>query len=257
MPGFESVTPLVVVWIAAVILFAGFVQGALGLGFPMVATPLIAFTTDIHTAVIVVLLPCIACIVVTMWKAPGLTDALARFWMMPLAAFVGAALGTRLFVFYPGFPYTLLLAAVILIYLNLERFGRSDWPFVRRHTRTSGACFGIAAGLCEGTANIAAPPLIVYYLALGLTPAMLVQALNICFITGKATQFVTLATAGGVGATQWLVTAPLMVVSAAGALYGSQMRERIDALTYRRWLRRALLAIAIVLCVQFAWQQLK
>jgi uncharacterized membrane protein YfcA len=254
MPGFESVTPLVVVWIAVVILFGGFVQGALGLGFPMVATPLIAFATDIRTAVIVVLLPCIACIAVTMWKAPYLREALSRFWMMPLAAFVGAAIGTRLFVLYPTFPYTLLLAGVIVVYLNLERFGRSEWPFVIRHRRVCGMCFGLAAGVSEGTANIAAPPLVVYYLALGLSPAMLVQALNICFITGKTTQFATLATVGGVTATQWLVTVPLMAASAAGAAYGSRVRGRIDALTYRRWLRHALLAIAVVLCVQFAWQ---
>ena len=253
MPGFESVTPLLVFWIAVVILFAGFVQGALGLGFPMVATPLIAFATDIHTAVVIVLLPCIACIAVTMWKTPRLRETLRQFWMMPLWAFVGASVGTRLFILYPQFPYTLLLAAVILAYLNLERLGRTEWPLVRRHSRTAGMVFGITAGVCEGTANIAAPPLIVYYLALGLEPAMLVQALNICFLTGKTTQFFTLTSVGGVSATQWLVTVPLMAASAAGALYGIGIRNRIDALTYRSWLKRALLAIALVLFVQFAW----
>lgn len=255
MPGFESVTPLLALWIAVVILFAGFVQGALGLGFPMVATPMIAFSTDIQTAVVIVLLPCIACILVTMWKAPGLRDTLAKFWMMPLWAFVGALIGTRVFVLYPGFPYTLLLAAVILVYLNLERLGRTEWPLVKRHKALAGMLFGVAAGLSEGTANVAAPPLIVYYLALGLEPARLVQALNICFITGKTTQFFTLNALGGVTVTQWLVTMPLMAASAAGALYGSTIRNRIDALTYRRWLRGALLAIAIVLCAQYAWDR--
>jgi uncharacterized membrane protein YfcA len=256
MPGFEGLTPLCIAWIAAVIFFGGFVQGSLGLGFPLVATPLIAFATGIHTAVVIVLLPCIACVVLTMWKSPKLRETLAQFWMMPLWAFIGASIGTRLFVLYPAFPYTLLLAAVILIYLNLERLGRTEWPLVRRHERAAGAFFGIAAGLSEGTANIAAPPLIVYYLALGLTPAMLVQALNICFLTGKSTQFFTLATVGGVSATQWLSTVPLMAASAVGALYGVRVRDRIDAATYRRWLKAALLAIAFVLCAQFAWQHL-
>jgi uncharacterized membrane protein YfcA len=255
MPGFESVTPLLAVWIVVVILFAGFVQGALGLGFPLVATPLIAFSTDIHTAVVIVLLPCIACIVVTMWKAPGLRETLSQFWMMPLWAFVGALLGTRLFVAYPEFPYALLLAAVIFVYLNLERLGRAEWPLVKRHKALAGMVFGVAAGLSEGTANVAAPPLIVYYLALGLDPGLLVQALNICFITGKTTQFFTLAATGGVTATQWLVTLPLIAASATGTLYGSTIRNRIDALTYRRWLKHALLSIAVVLCVQFAWSE--
>ena len=80
---------------------------------------------------------------------------------------------------------------------------------------------------------------------------MLVQALNICFLTGKSTQFATLATAGGVPTAQWMATLPFAVVAAAGALYGVRVRSRIDAPTYRRWLVRALLAIALVLCAQY------
>src|SRR5215207_4187804 len=161
MAGFENLTPLVLVWIAAVIVLAGFVQGALGLGFPIVATPLIAMATDIRTAVIVVLLPCAATVMLVMARAPLLREALARFWGMPLAAVVGAAIGTRLFVAYPEFPYALLLAGMIVVYLNLERLGRAEWPFVQRHRVAFGMVFGTAAGVSEGTANVAAPPLVI------------------------------------------------------------------------------------------------
>ena len=254
MPGFENLTPLVICWIALVVVAAGFVQGALGLGFPIVATPLIAMTTDIRTAVIIVLLPCLATIVLTMCRAPLLREALRRFWPMPLWAFAGAAIGTRLFVAYPQFPYALLLAAVIIVYLNMERLGRTEWPPVQRHEHAFGFVFGLAAGVSEGTANVAAPPLVVYYLALGLQPAMMVQSLNIFFITGKTTQFATLAIAGGVTPAQWLSTTPLMIASAAGALYGVKVRASLDAAAYRKWLKRALFAIAIVLVVQYVYE---
>ena len=252
MPGFEQLTPLVLVWIAAVVVLAGFVQGALGMGFPIVATPLIAMTTDIRTAVIVVLLPCVGTIVLVVARAPLLREALARFWGMPVAALCGAALGTRLFVAYPEFPYALLLAGMIVVYLNLERLGRAESPFVRRHPFAFGTVAGVAAGVSEGTANVAAPPLIVYYLALGLEPAMLVQALNICFLVGKATQFATLATTAGIPPVQWLATLPLVVLALAGAFYGTKVRARLDAAAYRRWLKRALFAIAVLLCGQYA-----
>lgn len=253
MPGFETFSAGVVLWIVIVIAIAAWVQGALGLGFPIVATPLIALATDMKSAVVLVLLPCVAAIVANIVKGGPLKPVLADFWMMPVYALIGAVVGTRFFIAFPGFPFAMLLAIVLLIYLNLDRLGKTDWPVIRRHKAVFGALFGVIAGISEGTANAAAPPLIVYYLALGLTPVSLVQALNICFITGKATQFATLAASGGVSVAQWLVTLPLAVVSAISVLYGIRTRSRIAAATYRYWLRYALFAIALVLLGQYAY----
>ena len=257
MPGFETLTPMLVAWIVVVAALSGVVQGALGLGFPTLATPLIALVTDIRTAVIIVLLPCLATIVTGLARSGFLRETLREYWMMPFYMLAGAAAGTRIFIAFPEFPYALLLAALIVIYLNLERIGRSEWTLVRRHKGAFGALFGLAAGLSEGTANVAAPALVVYYLAIGVQPTLLAQALNICFLAGKSTQFVTLASAGGVGATQWLMTLPLAAVAAAGTVYGIRIRNRIDAATYRRWLRGALWVIAAILVGQYAWSVIR
>jgi uncharacterized membrane protein YfcA len=246
----EALTPALLAWVLAVMLVSGVVQGALGLGFPTIATPLIALVADIRTAVVMVLLPCIVTVLVSTIRSGFLRQALAEFWMMPLYMLIGASIGTHLFILYPDFPYALLLAGVILVYLNLDRIGGSDWKYVRQHKHAFGALFGVLAGMSEGTANVAAPPLIVYYLALNIAPAILVQALNICFLAGKSTQFAVLASAGGVSATEWAMTLPLAAVAAAGGWYGIRIRNRIDAPTYRRWLRWALFAIAVFLIAQ-------
>ena len=253
MPGFESLSVGVVIWLICVIALAGAVQGALGLGFPIVATPLIAAVTDMRTAVIVVLLPCLASIATNIVKSGSLRPVLAEFWAMPIYMILGAAVGTRVFIAFPQFPYTLLLAGMIFFYLNLERLGRTDWPLLRTHRGFFGMVFGVLAGAAEGTANIAAPPLVIYYLALGVTPAMLVQGLNICFFAGKTTQFATLATAGGVEVVQWLATLPLAVVSCVMSVFGIRIRNRIDAATYRTWLKRALFVMALLLLAQYAY----
>lgn len=254
LPGFETLTVPLLVWIAAVIFIGGVSQGALGIGFPTIATPLIALATDIRTAIIIVLLPCIAAVVATAVRGFPLRRVLAEFWMMPLYMMLGAAIGTRLFIAYPDFPYALLLAGVIIVYLNLGRFGRAEWPVVRRYKGFFGFFFGVLAGLSEGTANVAAPPLIVYYLAIAVEPAMLVQAMNICFFMGKTTQFATLATAGGIPAIQWVMTLPLVVLAAGGAVYGINIRNRIDAATYRQWLKGALFVMAVILIGQYLYE---
>jgi uncharacterized membrane protein YfcA len=253
MPGFESLSLTVIAWTIAVIALAGLIHGALGLGFPIVATPLIALATDMRTAIILILLPCMAAVVSSIIMGRGLRAVLVEFWPMPIYMFVGASLGTRLFIAYPEAPYALLLGLLMVIYLNLDRFGKTEWPLVKKYQGSFGAVFGLMAGIFEGSTNAAAPPLVMYFLALALTPTAMVQALNICFITGKTTQFATMATMGGVTLAQWLATLPLAVIATATVLAGIRIRGRIDALTYRRWLKFALSVIALFLLLQYAY----
>ena len=252
----ESLTPPLLAWIACVILVAGLSQGALGFGFPFVATPLIALTTDMRTTIVIVLLPTVGTILVALLASGSLAATLARFWMMPLYAILGALTGTWIFVSAPGAPYTLVLSVLTLFYLSLDRLGKTDWPLVRRHERAFAPFSGFAAGLFEGTANVAAPPLIIFYLALGLTPAMLVQALNICFLVGKTTQFTVLSTRGGVGLSDWIATLPFVAFGMTGSMIGVRIRNRIDAMAFRMWVKRALFVIALALLAQYLYLRL-
>jgi uncharacterized membrane protein YfcA len=251
----ESLSPVLVAWLALVILVAGLLQGALGFGFPFVATPLIALATDMRTAIVVTLLPTVATIGVALSSSGPIQATLARFWPMPLYSMLGAAAGTWVFVSAPRAPYTLVLALLTLFYLSLERFGRADWPLVRRRERAFAPLSGFAAGIFEGTANVAAPPLIIFYLALGLAPAMLVQALNICFLVGKTTQFTVLTARGGIGMGEWLATLPFIAIGVTGSLIGVRIRNRIDAATFRLWVKRALLVIALGLIAQYGYSR--
>ncbi len=254
MPGFESLPLPVVIWIALVLAFAGVVQGALGLGFPMVATPLIAAVSDMRTAVILVLLPCVAATVLNVVMSGQFLPTLKRFWFMPLCMIVGAGVGARLFVAFPAFPYAMLLAGVILAYLYLDRIGHAEWAPVRRHPVAFGLFFGCLAGVSEGTANIAAPALVVYLFSLGVDRTTLVQVLNMCFSVGKPTQFVVLTAEGGVTWVQWAMTLPFALVVVATTQVGINIRNRIDTATFRRWLLRMLFVIAFVLLAQYAYE---
>lgn len=251
----ESLPPILVAWCCVVFLLAGVIQGAIGFGFPFIATPLIAMSTNIRTAVVLVLLPTLATTVLNMAKSGPMWPVLARFWMMPLFSLIGSVAGTWLFVAVPQLPYSLLLALLTLGYLNLDRVARGDWPRIRRHEAPIGPLAGFCAGVFEGTVNVGAPPLIIFYLALGLPAAALVQALNICFLVGKTTQLTVLAAKGGVAAADWLATLPFALVGAGAFLIGFRIRNRLDADAFRAWVKRALLVIALALLVQnlYSW----
>lgn len=256
MSGFESLSPWLVAYVAIVIAVSGWVQGALGLGFPMIATPMIAAVTDIQFAVVIVLIPCLATIVISIMRSPGFAEVLRRFWWMSLVALIGAMIGARLFVLFPQFPYALLLAVVILFYLNMDRLGRGQSPLMHRHDKAFGLLFGLLGGISESTANIAAPPLIIYYLGIGLPPLLLVPAMNISFFVGKSTQFATLAAGGIAAPSLWLLTLPLAVVATVTCLFGTRVRSRIDGPTYRIWMRRMLLSMAVILLLQVTYRYL-
>ena len=114
---------------------------------------------------------------------------------------------------------------------------------------------GLASGIFDGTVNVAAPPLIIFYLALGLPPATLVQALNICFIVSKLAQFGVLTFRGGVTAAEWLATLPFALIATIVFFVGLRVRNRGTAETYRAWVKRALFVIACFMLLQYAYSQ--
>jgi hypothetical protein len=175
-----------------------------------------------------------------------------EFWFLPLATAAGAWLGTRMLLALPAEPFVLVLALVILLYLNLDRLGRGRSPLVQRLRAPFGLAFGFVAGISEALANVAGPVLLIYFMLLGLAPAQIVQTLNLCFSLGKGAQTATWALSGEMSARTWLVVALLAVPSVAALFAGMRLRSRIDAQTYRRWLRGALWIMALLLLLQFS-----
>src|SRR5438876_9100359 len=114
---FESMSPLVLGWLLFAVVFAGLIHGALGFGFPFVATPLIAIATDMRTAVITLVMPTLAITVVNIAKSGPLVPVLKRFWKIPFFSLLGSVIGTSVFIIAPGVPYLLILALVTLGYL--------------------------------------------------------------------------------------------------------------------------------------------
>jgi uncharacterized membrane protein YfcA len=163
---------------------------------------------------------------------------------------VGSLAGSQLLVVSDPAPYKLLLAAMILLYLNVSRLGL-PMGWVRAHPQLATAVFGCLAGFLAGTVNVMVPVLIVFSLELGLAPVVMIQVFNFCFLAGKLAQAAVLAHAGVLTGPVIKATLPLLAVAVASLLAGMALRDRVDPETYRRWLKRVLLAIALMLIAQF------
>ncbi|HZN85257.1 MAG TPA: TSUP family transporter [Burkholderiales bacterium] len=242
----------VLLYVALVCLVSGFAHGAIGFGFPLVATPLVALALDMKTAITLLAPVTLVLVLISGFTGGGVRELLRRFWFIPVAMAIGAFLGTRLLLAAPPEPFTLVLALMLLFYLNLDRVGRGKSEAVMRLRVPVGFAFAFAAGIFEAIANVAGPMLLVYFMLLGAAPSQIVQTLNICFSVGKGSQVATLAASGALTPATWLTVAGLSVPAVAALALGMRLRSRIDAQTYRAWLRKALWVMAIVLIAQFS-----
>ena len=256
LPGFDALQMTDLALVIGVLIFAGLVHGTLGLGFPMLATPLLAMLIDVRSAILIVLIPTLCINVASTARGGNWRESIGRYWPIALYGAVGSIIGTRLLVVTDPAPYKLLLAAMILLYLNVERFGvRLGW--IRSKPQLAYAVFGLAGGFLAGSVNVMVPALVVFALEMRLASAVAVQLMNFCFFFGKVSQGLVFYHSGMLTAQVLQATVPLAGISLLALAAGMTLRGRIDAETYRRWLRKVLYAIAAMLIVQYGWGEFR
>ena len=245
------VTTVEVLASLAVLAVAAFAQGVFGLGFAMIATPLLALFLDYRTAVFLAAVPLL--VLAGNWLIAN-RRALRHSgvpWSLLPGIVVGAAAGVWLQVALPERLSLLLLAALLAFSValpwGLQHF-RAD---VSAASRRAAPVLGTLAGVTESALNVGAPFMVLFGGLARLTRHQQLIALNLCFFAGKAIQVSLLST------TPWPV-APLPLVlgvSISLLLYGigDRLAGRYPDAVFRRLLRVFLSFMAVSLVVRAAF----
>jgi uncharacterized protein len=244
--------PMVIV-LLAVTFVAGLAHGTLGFGFPIISTPVVALFTDVKTAVLVTLFPNIVVNLISVIRGGNWRASLGKYWPVATYVLIGTIVGTHLLVAVDPEPLRLLLAATMIVYLLQGRLRALDWSWINRHQQTSAVLFGCMGGVLGGTVNVTVPPLVIYFVTLGVESLAMTQILNLCFLVGKSTQAMTLGVSGQIGLDVLLATAPLTITAAAALLVGLRIQSRIHAQAYQALLRMVLWFMVLVLGTQAGW----
>lgn len=242
------------VWLAAgaAIFAAGITQGALGFGFPTISTPVLVLVTDVKTAIILNLMPNFVVNLLSVVRGGNWRASLGRYWPVAIYVLFGSFLGARFLIVAPQEPIRLLLAFVIFAYLFQQNLARLDWSWLTRYPRLSQGAFGLTGGFFSGSVNNSLPPLLIYFLLLGVEVTVMTQILNLCFLGGKVVQAATLGAAGEIDLSAAMANVPLTLIALAGMYAGSRLQKRISTQAYNRLLREILFLIAFVLLWQGA-----
>jgi uncharacterized membrane protein YfcA len=234
---------------ATIFLFAAFFHGSIGFGFPMVATPLLALTTDLQTAVILTLVPTALVNLISIASEGNILAAVRKHLPLALFAMTGSAIGTQILIVTNSELFKALLSLAIIGYLLIDKF-RVELSWVESKPALSKPLFGISAGVLGGLTNVMAPVLIIYSLEAKLEKNEIVQSANICFLLGKIIQLILFSSQGKFTANE-LVLSSLLILLVLIALYaGFKIKRRLNQATYKQALRGFLLLLAISLLFQ-------
>lgn len=235
------------VYEAFIVFFAGIVHGVLGFGFPMLATPLFALFLDLKKAVLLTLFPTIAVNFLSLKRDNSFGAIWQEYRLLIVSVIGGSILGTNLLVVYYSEYYKLVLAGVILLYLNKARLNISLNHSVESYPRVMTILFGFLSGIVGGIANIMIPVLIILILELQLDKKRSIGVMSFCFITNKILQVFIFAYHGNVTFENVTVITPYVLIAIGGFFIGSRMQDHIDEHGYKKILNALLWVLSLYL----------
>jgi len=234
-------------WIAVglSLVAASFVKGTTGLGFPLIATPMVALLVDLKTTYALLLVPNILMDVLQVARGGFPGPLWRRMWPLFAASVVGVFLGTRIFLAIPARAVYACLAAAIGLYLA------TAWLKISVAVRPSqerwvGALTGFAGGVLNGIANLSGPPAAIYLMSLGLGKREFVKAVSSIFLVMKVSQMAAIAQGGILTGRILAASGGLLLLSLGGFWAGLRLQDRIPQRGFTLFLQVLLLGMACI-----------
>lgn len=228
-----------------ILLIAAFIHGALGFGFPLIATPLLVLFMPLPAAILLTLVPTVSINLVSFFTEKHWKQALRAYWPIPAFTIVGSIIGTQILLSVNPSPFRMLLALVLVAYLVTERLRGSRQE--HQLPKWGMALFGLGLGLLAGVVNIFAPVIVVFALYTRMNPTLMVATFNMSFLTSKSGQIIGFIANDAFDPDVVLLTLALVPFVLLCLWLGIRIRRRIDRETYMQLLRGALWLIATAL----------
>jgi uncharacterized protein len=237
----------------AVVLLASFagalVKAVTGLGYPVIAVPLIAMAIGVEEAVVLVALPNLAANAFLCWESRDARPQTRDLGVLVVFGVVGAVVGTVALVRLPNEPLLVGLAVMVLVFVVV--FLRHPQLTIHHSTARRGAPFvGTAIGLAQGAVGVSGPVVATWIHGYRLPPRAYVHAVTFIFgVTGFA-QIVVLAVQGQFTVARLGGVLAASVAVGAATPIGLRLRSRLAGPTFERVVLAVLGVSAISLLVE-------
>ena len=242
------------VLVALALLFAAFVKGTTGFGFPLIATPTVALLLDIRTAVTILIIPNIVMDIAQVFRGGFPYSVLKRFaWLLALTVF-GVFAGTKILVTLPLWVLNLCLGAMVLMFV-LSSLLSVEFTVSPRSERFAAPIAGILTGLLNGMTNAAGPALAIYLYSLKLQKVEFIKSIATIFIVTKVSQLAAVSTWNLFTHANLLLSLEVTLLVLLGFYVGLKTQDRVNQGTFNRGILIFLFVLGVTLVLRAMTQR--
>jgi uncharacterized protein len=228
------------------IVFAAFVKGVTGMGFPVIGAPIAALFLDPQTTVVAITIPAFVMNVIQAFQG-GVSLALVRRLLPVFLVLVPSAIaGTIMLARVSGSILMFLLGLMITVYAVVALW-RLRLVVPPAHEGWVGALTGLCSGVIGGATSIFAPPVVMYLTALQLPKAAFVSTTAVCLLVGQIPHLVSLVSLRLLTAPRLGMAALFCGLSAVGFLLGVRLQRIISQPRFAKVVLVTLLGVGLSL----------
>jgi uncharacterized membrane protein YfcA len=243
---YVTLSPTTALVAAGAVVLGGVVKGALGMGFPIVATPLLTLVLGPEIAVVGIVVPSLMMNVVQAWQGRRFlvaADPVVRLLVPTLVTIVvGTVVGAYLLVTLPTRGIALVVGVSVMLYAIVSLRGVAV-TVPPRHLRATGILVGFAGGVLGGATGFFGLPLILLFSSLTLDKAKLPALVSIVLLCGVAPQIASYVALGLLTGELLALSTLALVPATVGFVLGTALRRRMSQAVFALAIRLALLTI--------------
>jgi uncharacterized membrane protein YfcA len=232
--------------IAAALLVAGFVKGALGLGLPTVAMGLLAVSMPPAQAIAIVIVPAIVTNIWQTFGGPYFRDIIRRLWPLLIGTAAGIWLNAGSLT-GPYARYTTIALGVLLVANAAIGLSKLKFSIAPQNEKWVGGVVGVMTGMVSAATGVQVIPSVPFLQAIGMEKDELIQALGVFFTVATLALSFNLTSAGLLTAATALPGAVALACSFIGMFAGQAARARLQPETFRVWFQIGMIALGIYL----------
>lgn len=223
-----TLSPAEIVVILLAVVAGALVKAITGMGFPLVAIPVISLFVSVETAVVVIALPNVTANGLLAWRERHAWPRTRDLPVLIGTSVVGAVIGTFLLVRLPERALTLALAVAVLFYIA-TRLRRPDLRIDPDRATRLAPGLGLVAGVFQGGIGVSGPIVAPWIQSYRLVREAFVLSVTCLFLFSGAAQLLILAADGQYDRARTLATLAALVPAVGLIPVGTRLRDRLSS----------------------------